>query len=171
MLRPIVADDAPAMIADLDDEEANRLTGTTDLPSADDVVTWCATRADATDRLDLAVTERATGRWCGEVVANELDRGAASCGIRIALSAHARDRGMGTEALRLLLDHLMDGVDDPVLERVELEVLAINPRAIAVYERLGFDRTGVRPGAVTWHDETIDAIDMVLTRGEHRRRS
>jgi RimJ/RimL family protein N-acetyltransferase len=34
---------------------------------------WYATRAEHDDRLDLAVVDRATGLFVGEVVLNELD--------------------------------------------------------------------------------------------------
>jgi hypothetical protein len=38
------------------------------------------------DRLDPAIIERATGRWAGEVVLNDLDADNLSCGFRILLA-------------------------------------------------------------------------------------
>lgn len=51
------------------------------------------------------------------------------------------DRGYGREAIRLLLRHAFETLN---LNRVELGVFSNNPRAIHVYEQLGFVREGVR---------------------------
>ena len=163
LLRPIVASDADDMWVDLDDEEANRLTGTHGTFTREQIDRWCADRADAPDRLDLAVIERRTGAWSGEVVINEWDPDNRSCSFRIALSQHARNRGLGTEATRLIVDHVFDEL--PV-NRLELEVYAFNPRAVAIYEKVGFRREGVRRDALLWDGEFVDAIMMSVIRSD-----
>lgn len=50
------------------------------------------------------------------------------------------DRGYGTEALALLLDFAFDELN---LHRVFLTVFSYNPRAIHLYEKLGFQREGL----------------------------
>ena len=67
-----------------------------------------------------------------------------------------RDRGLGSEAVSLTLAHAFAAG----LHRVELEVYAFNPRAIAVYERAGFAREGVRRDALRWDGADHDAIPM-----------
>ncbi|HWL45858.1 MAG TPA: GNAT family protein [Ilumatobacter sp.] len=162
VLRPIVAADADAMWADLDDPEGARLTGTHATFTRAAIERWAATRADQPDRLDLAVTERATGAWLGEVVINDWDADNRCCGFRIALGPHGRDRGFGTEATRLIVDHIF-ATYEPV-HRIELEVFAFNPRARAVYERVGFVYEGTRRDALRWDGEWVDAIDMAILR-------
>lgn len=49
------------------------------------------------------------------------------------------DRGYGTDATRLVVEEAFEGMG---LAEIRLEVFAHNPRAIAVYERVGFERTG-----------------------------
>ena len=49
------------------------------------------------------------------------------------------DKGYGGEAMRLVLDF---GFSELNLYRIQLTVFATNPRAIALYERLGFQREG-----------------------------
>ncbi|MGD8794936.1 MAG: GNAT family protein [Anaerolineae bacterium] len=49
-------------------------------------------------------------------------------------------QGYGTEALRLALQYAFDELN---LHRITLTVLAYNERAIALYERAGFQREGV----------------------------
>jgi RimJ/RimL family protein N-acetyltransferase len=164
VLRPIVAADADAMWADLDDVEGMRLTGTHATFTRDAIDRWAASRAAADDRLDLAATDPRTAEWLGEVVINDWDPDNRSCSFRIALSAHARNRGVGTEATRLLTDFVFDEVDDPPVHRIELAVFAFNPRAIAVYERVGFVREGVARDALLWDGEFVDSIQMAILR-------
>lgn len=166
VLRPIMADDAEAMWRDLDDAEAMRLTGTHatfDLPT---IQRWAATRAESVDRLDLAATDPATGAWLGEVVVNEVDLDNRSCNFRIALSAAARNRGVGTEATRLIVDYVFDEIEPP-MNRISLGVYAFNPRAIAVYERAGFVREGVARAALCWNGEFVDEVLMAMLREDH----
>lgn len=166
MLRPIVADDAEAMWQDLQDEEARQLTGTQATFDEAAIARWAATRADAPDRLDLAAVDPATGEWLGEVVINEVDLDNRSCNYRIALSAAARNRGVGTEATRLIVDHVFDEIEPP-MHRISLGVYAFNPRAIAAYERVGFVREGVARDALYWDGEFVDEILMGMLRSDH----
>lgn len=166
VLRPIVAGDAASMWADLDDEEANRLTATREQFTREQIERWCATRGDQDDRLDMAVTDAATAEWLGEVVVLEWDPVNRSCGFRIALSAGARDRGVGTEATRLLVDHVFGSLDDPAVNRIDLEVYSFNPRAAAVYEKVGFVREGRRRETLLWDGEWVDTIHMGMLRSD-----
>lgn len=165
VLRPLVASDAESMWLDLHDDEANRLTGTHGEITRDQVDDWCASRQDEDDRLDLAAVDSTTGEWLGEVVINEWDRDNSSCSFRIALSASARGRGLGTEATQLIVDYVFDEL--PV-NRLELEVFAFNPRAMAVYEHVGFRTEGRRRQALHWDGEFVDAIMMSIVRSDRR---
>ncbi len=165
LLRPVTSDDVDAAWADFHDDEANRLTGTHDVFTYDQIASWYSTRHDEADRLDLAIVEVASGAWCGEVVINEWDADNRSCSFRIAVSAHARDRGIGSAATKLLVDYVFDEIDDPApVNRIGLEVFAFNPRAIHVYERIGFVREGVLRDALYWDGEFHDAIVMSMLR-------
>ena len=165
-LRPVVASDAASMWADVHDDEINAFTGTHADFTEEQISQWCATRIEQGDRLDLAVTDRTTGEWLGEVVVNDWEPDNRSCGFRIALSAGARDRGVGTEATRLLVDYVFSEIDDPPVHRLALEVYDFNPRALTVYERVGFVREGVLRDALRWQGEHHDAIVMSLLRDD-----
>lgn len=54
--------------------------------------------------------------------------------------ARHRGRGYGTEALQLTLDYAFNELN---LHRLQLTVFAYNEPAIALYEKLGFQREGV----------------------------
>ena len=158
-LRPLVSGDVDDMWADLADEDALRLTGTHDSFTREQIDAWCASRADQSDRLDLAVVERSSGAWAGEVVLCDWDADNASCSFRIALRASAQNRGLGSEATRLIVDYAFAELG---VHRIELEVFAFNPRAIAVYERAGFVHEGVRRDALQWDGEWVDALVMAM---------
>jgi RimJ/RimL family protein N-acetyltransferase len=162
LLRPVTVEDAPGLIEMLKDEEGNRLTGTHAAAEVDAEVAenWYATRAEHDDRLDLAVIERASGDYVGEVVLNELDAANRSCGFRICLlGPRAFGRGYGTEATRLVLAHAFDTVG---VNRVELEVYDFNPRARHVYEKVGFVHEGTKRQALRWDGAWVDAHLMAV---------
>jgi len=164
LLRPVDPADAAGLAAV--DDEALRLTGTQRKASLKKLRRWYATRADHADRLDLSIIDRASGRWAGEVVLNNLDRANRSCGFRILLgSAEFRDRGLGTEASRLALAHAFQRVG---VHRVELQVYAFNPRAKHVYDRLGFRYEGTRRQALRWDGQWIDSHVMAMLASEWR---
>ncbi|MEO5651797.1 MAG: GNAT family protein, partial [Marmoricola sp.] len=117
---------------------------------------WYATRNGQTDRLDLAITDQ-TGQLVGEVVLNDWDAGNQSCGFRIVVGPAGRDRGLGTEATRLILDHAFDVLE---LHRVELEYYTFNPRAGHVYAKAGFLEEGRRRDALLYDGQWYDAVVM-----------
>jgi RimJ/RimL family protein N-acetyltransferase len=53
------------------------------------------------------------------------------------------------------------------LHRIDLEVFAFNPRAIHVYEKLGFKREGVRREVLLLEGTYHDSIVMGLLRYEY----
>lgn len=164
LLRPITIDDAPAMYASTLDAETMRLTGTQATFTPERIEAWCAGLLDASDRVDLAILDRATGSWLGEVVLNGIDFRSRGAGFRIALSsAEHFGKGYGSEATRLMLRY---GFATLGLHRIELEVYAFNPRAIHVYEKLGFRREGVRRDALFMDGAFHDAIQMGILEDE-----
>ena len=94
---------------------------------------------------------------------NKLDPANDSCSFRILIGGQGRDRGLGTEAVRLITDHAFRTTR---LWRIGLEVYSFNPRARRVYERAGFKSEGVLRGALRFDDDRIDAVVMSLLRAD-----
>jgi RimJ/RimL family protein N-acetyltransferase len=167
VLRPFRADDFPAIRAALQDPEVTRLTGSKpfswDRAGEDRMREWYDTRNGQADRLDLAVEDRATGGWVGEVVLNSYDEGNAACNFRTLFGPQGRDRGLGTEAIRLLIGY---GFERLGLHRISLEVYAFNPRARHVYEKVGFVAEGVLRDALRTQDGWVDATVMSVLADE-----
>jgi RimJ/RimL family protein N-acetyltransferase len=165
LLRPFVDEDQAAFAAILADPEVARLTGS---PPDDGfeparLRAWYGTRNSQPDRLDLAVVDRASGDCVGEVVLNEWDRHNASCNFRTLIGPAGRDRGLGTEAVRLVLGY---GFEQLGLHRIGLEVFAFNPRARRVYEKVGFVVEGTLRQVLRDGDGWVDATVMSILAPE-----
>ncbi len=165
VLRPIRATDVDAMWDMLDDAEGNRLTGTTERFTRDQIERWCATRESAQGRYDFAVTVHGSDEFRGEIVLNEIDETTRSANLRLAMRPSFRGRGYGTEGIQLVLGFAFDGLG---LHRVELDVLSINTRAKSLYENLGFQLEGRRRDAYRDGDGYCDAIIMAMLEDEYR---
>lgn len=170
VLRPFRAGDFPAIREALRDPEVVRLTGSRPIvwdADADALMReWYGTRAAQPDRLDLAVEERATGDWVGEVVLNEWDPDRRSCNFRTLFGSHGRDRGLGTEAARLIVEY---GLAELGLHRIALEVYPFNPRARRAYEKAGFVAEGVRKEALHTPEGWVDATIMAILGGQDQQ--
>ncbi|MET7452428.1 GNAT family protein [Streptomyces sp. NPDC005574] len=160
VLRPFTERDADDIRRILDDPEVVRFTfePSTKL-TLEHLRSWYGSRATRTDRLDLAVTDRATGELVGEVVLHEWDPDARSCTFRTLIGPRGRGRGLGTEATRLIVGY---GFEELGLHRIQLEVYRDNHRALRVYEKVGFVVEGVRRETQLrdgrWADEVVMAI-------------
>ncbi|NUL47300.1 GNAT family N-acetyltransferase [Cellulosimicrobium funkei] len=134
--------------------------------SVDELAKIYARWSRAEDRIVWVIEEVATGRIVGESVLNDLDADNLSCGFRIWISG-ARDRGLGSEAVELTLQHAFE---DQGLHRVSLEVYAFNPRARHVYEKAGFRLEGTLREALLFDGEWVDAHVMAILDDQWRSR-
>jgi RimJ/RimL family protein N-acetyltransferase len=113
-------------------------TVTTSTFSDDQLLAWLRSRPDQLERLDWAILNSETGEFLGEIVLNELDTQAATMNLRIALLSTRLGKGIGTEAVRLVVDY---GLQVLGLSQITLDVWSENQRAIRVYEKVGFSQT------------------------------
>jgi RimJ/RimL family protein N-acetyltransferase len=176
VLRPFTEADLPAMREALLDPEARILTGSVhdeaaahapESPDEERILRdWYLTRNEQADRLDLAVTDKATGACVGEAVLNQWDPGNESCNFRILIAPRGRDRGLGSEATRLIVGY---GLERLRLHRISLEVYAFNPRARRAYEKAGFRAEGVLRESLRYNGARIDATVMSILAPEWPR--
>jgi RimJ/RimL family protein N-acetyltransferase len=173
ILRPFVDADTRPLLAALGDPDVRILTGSVhDEAAARRPATlaeeklaaeWYATRNDTDDRLDLAIVDRASGACVGEAVLNQWDPGNQSCNFRILIGPDGQNRGLGTEATRLIVGY---GFEKLGLHRISLEVYAFNPRAYRVYEKAGFHVEGVLRESLRYGDQWVDATAMSILARE-----
>ncbi|MGC1213649.1 MAG: GNAT family protein [Micromonospora sp.] len=165
VLRPFLDDDVAAFERVLADPEVVRLTGSPpdNRFDVERLRAWYGSRNAQTDRLDLAVVDRSSGACVGEVVLYEWDAHNNSCTFRTLIGPTGRDRGLGTEASRLVVGY---GFERLGLHRISLEVFAFNPRARRVYEKVGFVAEGVLRQVLRDGDEWVDATVMSILAPE-----
>jgi len=172
ILRPFTEADIKCMGPILADPEMIRLTGSANTteearsaPATLDAKTveWYRTRAEQTDRLDLAVVDVQTGRCVGETVLNGWSPADRSCNFRILIGPQGRNRGLGSEATRLTIDYAFANSN---LNRISLTVFAFNPRARRAYEKAGFVYEGTCREAFRFDGEYIDDQIMAILRSD-----
>ena len=163
ILRPLDEGDYEALTAAMDDPEVTRFTGSRGGISEEKARQWMRTRKDQTDRLDLAIVTKATGRTVGEAVLNDWSPEDESCNFRILIGPEGRGQGLGTEATRLIVGY---GFEQLGLHRISLTVFAFNPRARRVYEKAGFVEEGRMRQALKWDGERYDDIMMAILAPE-----
>lgn len=86
--------------------------------------------------------------------------------IRIGVQ-DARGKGLGTQAIMELCGF---GFNDLNLNRIYLDVLASNQRALRCYQKCGFTQEGVKRQAYFIDGAYVDVIFMSLLRSEYRLR-
>ncbi|MET7696646.1 GNAT family protein [Streptomyces sp. NPDC005485] len=160
LLRPFTEDDATRIAEIIEDPEVIRFTfEPSTVLTEERLRSWYASRNAQTDRLDLAVTDRATAELVGEVVLYEWDPDARSCSFRTLVGPRGRGRGLGTEATRLIVGY---GFEQLGLNRIQLELFSDNHRARRVYEKVGFVEEGVRRQALVRGEDLLDETVMAV---------
>ncbi len=84
-----------------------------------------------------------------------------SMNFRILIGPRGRNKGLGTEAIRLIIDYVFKNT---TLSQLTLSVFDFNPRAKYVYEKVGFIIYSIDENELEFEGEWIDSINMNLTR-------
>ena len=132
-LTAVWLDEVEAMV---NHPENARLTGTKKRFTRSRLAEWVSSRASQTNRCDWAILDVASGDFAGEIVLNELDLDKNSMNLRICLaSPEWFNRGIGTASIEAVMIFAFDQLN---LSKITLSVLVDNPRAMHVYQKLGF---------------------------------
>jgi RimJ/RimL family protein N-acetyltransferase len=161
ILRPFISEDLPFIEECLNDPEVVKLTGSTEDFDSETVAKWYNSRNEQTERLDLAIVDKSQNFLVGEVVVNLYNEKNHSMNFRILIGPRGRNRGIGTEATNLMINYIFHNTS---LNQITLSVFDFNPRAKAVYEKVGFVLDSVDKNDLKYEGEWIDSINMKLTR-------
>ncbi|MDK8190263.1 GNAT family protein [Paenibacillus sp. UMB7766-LJ446] len=167
-LRPFESTDVDGYFPGLFDAEMRRLTGTQNSFTRSQVERYIENAAQDDSRLMLLIALQENDQVIGDIALMDMHTKNRSAHIRIAIdNTENQGKGYGSEALLLMLDY---GFGICNLHRIELEVYAFNQRAIRTYEKLGFQREGVRRDALFYNHQYHDAIQMSILEDEFRER-
>lgn len=166
-LRFVQESDLEDYYAFLQDPQMIRLTGSQKEFTRDEIMDWIKKISSINeDRIDLMIMLEETNELLGEVVLNEIDSINRSANIRIGIQGtQHRGKGYGTEAMISMLRY---GFETMNLHRIQLGVYNFNPRAIHVYEKIGFLREGIQRDAIYLDGEFHDRIIMAILEDEFR---
>lgn len=144
------------------DKECDMLTGSEESYPRPAVDKYVANSIDAHDRY-LLLLVNSNGKIVGESVLNCIDTNTMCCNYRIAIwDKHYRNHGYGTWAVA---NTVAFGFDTVGLEKIELDVFSFNPRAKAVYDKVGFAVYDIDHNSLTAPDGyPADDILMSLTK-------
>lgn len=165
-LRPYEPGDVEVLYPALYLSETRRLTGTKQIFSKAGAAAFIEKMAGDNSRVDLLICVQETNQAVGEVVLNNIDYANRGANIRIGLFREEDfSRGYGTEALVLMLGHAFGMLN---LHRVELGVYDFNPRALHVYEKIGFKQEGLIRDQLYYDHAFHNLIMMSILEDEYR---
>jgi RimJ/RimL family protein N-acetyltransferase len=166
-LGPVRADDLPLLHRWINDRELVVLSAPyRPVHFSDHEAWWSSVSSDPSIEL-FAIRLLDEDRLVGTCQLLAIDHRHRRAELQIRIGEQdARGRGLGTEAVELLVRHAFADLD---LHRVALHVLASNAPAIATYEKTGFVREGVLREAAYADGRHEDVVLMSILRGEWRR--
>ncbi len=167
-LRPYRIEDAEIMFPSFADATLNRLTGTQQTFTLEQVQRYIKNFETADDRVGFIIANPESPDLAplGEIVILDIDEVNRSAGLRIAMydMGHV-NKGYGTEALQLVLDYAFTTLK---LHRVWLDVFDFNERAVHVYEKIGFKHEGVQRDTLFYDGEFHNSVLMAILEDEWR---
>jgi RimJ/RimL family protein N-acetyltransferase len=163
-LRALEKEDAPSLIRWLNDPEVHRLLlPRRPLNLALELDYLQRVNQSDTD-LVLGIAVRETDQLIGGTGLHDIDLRCRHASFGIVLGEKsAWGKGHGTEATRLIVGYAFESLN---LNRVWLHVYEYNPRALHVYEKLGFRREGVLRQHTYREGRYWDTLAMGLLRDE-----
>ena len=140
-LRPVVEADLDRLAEIDSDEEAMGLMedGPVMPRRAEGLAKWLIEPYGGRESYPFAVERLEDGALIGSCNLNSVNWRVRSAFVGISMSRETWGTGVGTEAMRLLVDFAFGELN---LHRIALTVWEHNPRAIASYEKLGFATEG-----------------------------
>lgn len=163
VLRPLDRADLPRCVAWFNDREVTYFLGREGPLTMEEEERWFANYKAKTDELIFAITVDA--RHIGNVGLHNIDRTNRRADVGILIGEKDLwSQGLGTDALRAVLRYAFGELR---LNKVTLDVIDYNERAIRVYERLGFVREGVKREDILKRGKFVDIIRMSILAREY----
>lgn len=163
-LRPLASSDLRRCVKWFSDPQIIRFLGRSGPVTMAEEERWFREYQRRTDEQIFAI--EVDGVHIGNIGLHKIDRAHRKADVGIVVGeAGFRSKGYGTEAMRAVLRHAFGALG---LNKISLDVLEYNDRAIRTYERLGFLREGVHREDVWKDGRFIDVIRMSILARELR---
>lgn len=111
---------------------------------------------------DVMILAEVDGKIAGNSQFSEIGKGRIKvrhrCSMAIGLYKEYWGLGIG----KALIELLAEKAAELGYEQMELEVISSNSRAVGLYTKMGFVKTGEIPKAVKYKDGTYDSVDIMV---------
>jgi [ribosomal protein S5]-alanine N-acetyltransferase len=165
-LRPLEADDARTVQPWFNDPEVLCFLARCRPMTLAEEEAFLRKLAEGPDNVALGVVVRATDKLIGTAGLHQFDHRSRQAAFGISLGDKAAwGRGYGTEVTRLVVGHAFETLN---FNRVWLHVYEFNPRAVHVYEKVGFRHEGRLRQAFFRDGRYWDTLVMGILREEWR---
>ena len=145
------------------DKDMFYYTGTTYYPTKEEIKEFIEKSSKDKERKHFLICN-SKDEIIGEVLLMDIDTEYKSCSYRIAIfSKDNFNKGIGYKATKEALKYAFINLD---LHRVELEVFDYNPRARAMYEKVGFIQEGIKRDALFINKEFHNVHIMSILSNE-----
>jgi RimJ/RimL family protein N-acetyltransferase len=163
-LSPLIADDAPALFAWINDRDQVLFNAPYKPVSEPQHAEWLAAVVSRRDAVIFAIRTVSGNTLIGTCQLHSINPVHRSAELQIRIGAEeARGKGYGKNAVRLLLRFAFVDLN---LHRVMVHVFADNDRAIRLYESTGFRREGTLRDAAFINGRYVDVIVMGILETE-----
>ena len=162
LLAPITRKDGPQLFKWINDPGLVRFSAPYRPVHEPSHAEWLRSLAHRDDAVAFAIRMKKRGRLVGICQLTGISRVHRSADLQIRIGDERwRGRGIGTEAVRLLVDFAFRDLN---LHRVSLQVFRSNARAVRSYERAGFAVEGLLRDAAHVDGRYVDVLVMAVLR-------
>ncbi len=164
LLRPLGTGDIRRCVKWFSDPEIIRFLGRNTPVTLAEEERWYREYERRTDEQIFAI--EVEGRHVGNLGLHKIDRTHRKADIGIVIGEpEFWSKGIGTEAMRVALGYAFGELG---LNKVSLDVLEYNTRAIRMYEKVGFQREGVHREDVYKDGRFVNVVRMGILAREMR---
>jgi RimJ/RimL family protein N-acetyltransferase len=154
-VRRAIPEDVPFLAALVSDEDVAPFLASIRPTSEEDLAIEVARSLAEPDDFGVMVFA-VEGERAGTATWEQVNRRSRIAAVgAFAIDPAFRGRGVGVEAARILLRHLIRELG---FHRLQMEIYGFNDRALRHAERAGWVREGVRRRAYRYDDEWVDGI-------------
>jgi len=108
------------------------------------------------------------GEKIGQVNYNKIDQENKKVELDIIIGDGAKmGKGYGTDALKALIKYLFDNFD---INKIWVEPRANNPRAVRVYEKIGFQKEGLLREEDYFENEFVDGVRFGILKKDYEQK-
>ncbi|HWQ04258.1 MAG TPA: GNAT family protein [Longilinea sp.] len=168
-LRPLEKSDLPLLVSWNNDPEIRSLTGEVYPSTVHSTEAWFDHNKDDPSRVWFIIEVRGTGNPIGECGLLRIFPPWRTTDLTMIIAEKScQGKGFGTEAITLLMEYAFGTL---AMHRISIGVVGFNHKALAFYEKMGFQREGIQRDGYFFNHEFSDFILLSILEDEFRAKN